>query len=106
MKPVSVAAFNSREEAEPLQERLLAAGIAAEIHNELPMDTGLGFVRASAGVRIEVPRADFETALRMVYDWNAGEDGTLDTPRPEWMALMSAEASAPARAGRGPGHRG
>jgi len=85
MKPISVAAFNSRDEAEPLQACLVAAGIAAEIRNELRMDTGPGFGCPSAGVRIEVPREDFETALQMVYGWNADQDRSLNPPPPEWM---------------------
>jgi len=85
MKPISVAAFNSRDEAEPLRERLVAAGIAAEIHNELRMDTGLGFGCPSAGVRIEVPREDFEATLQLVYGWNADQDGILKPTPLEWM---------------------
>jgi len=85
MKPISVAAFNSRDEAEPLRERLVAAGIAAEIHNELRMDTALGFGCPSAGVRIEVPREDFEAALQLVYGWNADQDGILKPTPLEWI---------------------
>jgi hypothetical protein len=70
MKTVTVAAFNSPSEAEPLKGRLTAAGIQAEIHSESKLDETLDFSRPRAGVRIEVPRADFEKALRMVYDWN------------------------------------
>jgi hypothetical protein len=86
MKPVSVAAFNSREEAEPLCACLLAAGIAAEIRDELRLDMGLGYGRPSAGVRVEVPRDDFEAALQVVYGWNAGADahqGPIEWLTPE-----------------------
>jgi hypothetical protein len=83
MKPVSVAAFNSREEAEPLCACLVAAGIAAEIRDELRLDAGLGFGRPSAGVRVEVPRADFEAALQFVYGWNAGADAHQEPI--EWL---------------------
>jgi len=60
MKSVTVAAFNSPAEAEPLKMRLVAAGIAAEVHSESKLDEELDFSRVSAGVRIEVPRSDFD----------------------------------------------
>src|SRR5207245_3558241 len=72
MKTVTVAAFNSQAEAEPLKMRLVAAGIAAEVHSESKLEE-LDFSRVSAGVRIEVPRSDFEAALGIVYAWNVTE---------------------------------
>lgn len=74
MKTVTVAAFNSPAEAEPLKSRLAAAGIQAEIHSESKLGETLDFSRPRAGVRIEVPRDDFERALRMVYDWNVASN--------------------------------
>ena len=73
MKTVTVAAFNSQAEAEPLKARLVAAGIAAEVHSESKLDEELDFSRVSAGVRIEVPRSDFDAALDIVYAWNVTE---------------------------------
>ncbi|PYJ57318.1 MAG: hypothetical protein DME24_19560 [Verrucomicrobia bacterium] len=73
MKTVTVAAFNSQAEAEPLKTRLVAAGIAAEVHSESKLDEELDFSRVSAGARIEVPRSDFEAALGIVYAWNVAE---------------------------------
>lgn len=73
MKTVTVAAFNSQAEAEPLKARLVAAGIAAEVHSESKLDEELDFSRVSAGARIEVPRSDFEAALGIVYAWNVAE---------------------------------
>ncbi len=73
MKPVTLAAFNSREEAEPLLQWLLAAGIQAEVQSEAGPEPTFEFSRPSAGVRIAVPRDDFEAALRLVYDWNLRE---------------------------------
>ena len=74
MKAITVAAFNSPADAEPLKNRLVAAGIPAEIHNEPKPDETLDYSRASAGVRIEVPRVHFEAALEIVYDWNTGQE--------------------------------
>ena len=74
MKAITVAAFNSPADAEPLKNRLVAAGIPAEIHNEPKPDETQDYSRASAGVRIEVPRVHFEAALEIVYDWNTGQE--------------------------------
>jgi hypothetical protein len=80
MKPVTVAAFNSPAEAEPLKKRLIAAGIPAEIHNEPKPDETQDYSRASAGVQIEVPRVNFEAALEIVYDWNTGQEAEVNMP--------------------------
>jgi len=37
------------------------------------LDEELDFLRVSAGVRIEVPRSDFDAALDIVYAWNVTE---------------------------------
>jgi hypothetical protein len=73
MKSITVAAFNSPADAEPLKMRLVAAGIPAEIHNEPKPDETQDYSRASAGVHIEVPRVYFEAALEIVYDWNTDQ---------------------------------
>ena len=81
MKTITVAAFNSLAEAEPLQKRLVAAGIPAEIHNEPKPDETQDYSRASAGVQIEVPRVHFEAALEIVYDWNTGQEAEANRPK-------------------------
>jgi hypothetical protein len=94
MKPVTLAAFNTREEAEPLRAWLSSQGIWAEVRSESDAAGLLEFARPSAGVRVEVPREDFETALRLVYDWNVAADAgrspeaVLDdrVPRPGTLA--------------------
>ena len=80
MKTITVAAFNSPAEAEPLKKRLIAAGIPAEIHNEPKPDERQDYSRASAGVQIEVPRVYFEAALEIVYDWNTGQETEANMP--------------------------
>ena len=82
MKLITVAAFNSPAEAEPLKQRLIAAGIPAEIRNEPKPDGTLDYSRASAGVQIEVPRVNFEAALEIVYDWNTGQEAEVNMPEP------------------------
>lgn len=100
MKAVTVAAFNSLTEAEPLKTRLVAAGIQAEIHNESQLEEDLDFSRVSAGVRIEVPRGDFEAALGIVYDWNADKDS--EVPRPDRIESTPLPAAARSAGGSSP----
>jgi len=71
MKTVTVAEFNSAADAEPLHRRLVAAGIKAVLCDGARVEKTPTFFRPSAGVRIEVPRDEFETAFRLVYDWNS-----------------------------------
>jgi hypothetical protein len=94
VKTITVAAYNSLSEAEPLQKRLQEAGIPAEIHRELTSDKILEFARVNAGVRIEVPRSHFEEALLIMHDWEVEKDapgivtasGTVSgTVPPPWV---------------------
>jgi hypothetical protein len=71
VKSVTLAEFNSPAEAESLHRRLIAAGIRAELRAESKVEKVLTFFRPTAGMRIEVPREDFEAAVKLVYDWNA-----------------------------------
>jgi len=98
MKTITVAAFNSPADAEPLKRRLVAAGIPAEIHNEPVPDETQDYSRASAGVHIEVPRMHFESALEIVYDWNTGQEAEMNLPDrleppPRVTANLSAEGN-------------
>jgi hypothetical protein len=68
-----VALFNDRAAAEPIRQRLLLAGIPAEIHDELGM-ARLWFVsKRSIGVRVEVPVRLSETAQQLLLTWEAAE---------------------------------
>jgi hypothetical protein len=80
MKNVTVAVFNSFGEAGLLKERLIAAGIPADIRTQPTVEETLDFARLAAGVHVEVPRENFEAALGIVYDWNA--DTKEGTPLP------------------------
>ena len=74
VKTVTVAAYNSPAEAEPLKQRLQASGIPAEVVSESATDKILEFTRVNAGVRIEVPRQHFEKALLITHDWEVEKD--------------------------------
>ena len=82
VKPVTLAAFNSHAEAEALQQRLVAAGIAAAIQSESRPEADAEYSRLSAGVQVQVPRADFEVALKVVFDWNAAKEMERSLPGP------------------------
>jgi len=91
VKTVTVAAFNSLAEAQLLNKRFLAAGIQARICSDSNLDWAVEFSayltngistmgpRVRAGVHIEIPREDFETALKIMGDWRAAEE-TDTTP--------------------------
>jgi hypothetical protein len=94
MKPVTLAAFNTREEAEPLRAWLCSQGIWAEVRNESDTAGLLEFARPSAGVRVEVPREDFENALQLVYDWNVAADAGVKPGNPWHDPVPRRETSA------------
>lgn len=92
MKPVTLAVFNSREEAEPLRQHLCEAGIWAEIRRESGGEGLLSFARPTTGVRVEVPREDFEEALQLIYDFNAGGEVKHDEGVQGWMPWADKES--------------
>jgi len=63
MNKTSIAMFNHRSDAEPLQKRLSDAGVAATLH----------YCKALSGTQIEVPAADFERGYKLLLDWHASE---------------------------------
>jgi hypothetical protein len=73
MTTVPVALFNDRTRAEPIRDRLVHAGIPAEIHEERGMQK-LWFVSGpEALVRVEVPADQFERGEQLLVDWDASE---------------------------------
>lgn len=93
MKPVTVAAYNSLTEAQALKDRLAAAGISAELRSEASADPSLEFSRVGVGVHVTVARAQFDDALRLVYDWNSKKEG--DSGRPVQGADRPSDPAAP-----------
>ena len=88
MSRLPVASFGQRAKAEPLQQRLLDAGIHAEIHDEEDL-TKLWL--ASGKVRLtllEVPAAESERACQLLHDWDVAEGVLCDAIRcPECKSL-------------------
>ena len=93
MKSVTLAVFNSPEEAEPTRQLLCDAGIWAEVRPEKAAGGFFQFSRPTTGVKVEVPREDFEEALQLIYEWNSGGEGQGSAWLP-WMGKPSGEARA------------
>ena len=69
MNRIPVALFSSSAKAEPLKQRLIQAGIQAEVHEELRLEK-LWFVpKNSAGARLDAPANQFERACQLLLDW-------------------------------------
>jgi hypothetical protein len=82
MHRIPIALFTRREKAEPIRDRLHAAGLPAEIHHEAPLEK-LWFVsHGSGGVRLEVPAKDFDRAEGLLLEWDAAHplDGAIHCP--------------------------
>src|SRR5262249_6188016 len=88
MNRIPVAIFNYRAKAEPLQERLAAAGVPAEIHDELRLEKLWFVAKPAAGVRLEVPAQHFERACRLLQSWDVAEGALREAVRcPECKSL-------------------
>ena len=88
MNRIPIALFSNRAQAEPIEQRLIAVGIAAETHDELRLEK-LWFVpKNGAGLRLEVPADQFERAGQLLLDWDAAEGLMCEATRcPECKSL-------------------
>jgi hypothetical protein len=88
MNRIPIALFSSREQALPIQERLLKAGVVAEIHEELALQK-LWFVsKRAAGISLEVAASQFEIAQQLLSTWDTTEGALAQTIRcPECKSL-------------------
>lgn len=76
MSRIRIALFGDYAGAERVRQRLMQAGIPAEIHDE-PGVAKLWFVsKRGAGVRLEVPAIHSERSTRLLLEWDAA-DGLL-----------------------------
>jgi hypothetical protein len=88
MNWISVALFNHYTEAEPIQKRLVRAGIDAAIHEEALLQK-LWFVsKAAAGVHLEVPADQFEQAERLMLAWEVAGELANAIRCPECKSLL------------------
>jgi hypothetical protein len=78
MNATSIALFRHQSDAAPLQARLAAAGVLAELHHCTGLD----------GTRIQVPADQFERAYQLLLDWDAAEGALSKAIRcPECKSL-------------------
>ena len=73
MNWVTVVTFNEAAQAEPLKQRLRESNIPAEIRQEYLLERLWFVAKPVAGVRLKVPSADYENALRLLHTWDAAE---------------------------------
>jgi len=81
MNRIPVALFSSRSKAEPIRQRLLQAGIQAEIHDELRLERLWFISKGSAGARLEVPADHFEEGSNLLFEWDKAEAALRDAIR-------------------------
>ena len=78
---VTVATFNEPSKAEPLKQKLEKTGIRAEICDESKYEWFWFVTKPVAGIRLKVHKRDFETARRLLREWDAAEGVLLEAVR-------------------------
>lgn len=73
MQWICVALFGSRITAASLQQRLVRAGLVAEVHDQLWMDRLWFMPKSSAGARLEVIAPQLAVAEKLLRDWDTVE---------------------------------
>jgi predicted Zn-ribbon and HTH transcriptional regulator len=81
MNRIPVALFSSSATAEPLRQRLVQAGIQAEVHQELRLEKLWFVAKNSAGARLDAPASQFERACELLLDWGTVEGALRDAIR-------------------------
>jgi hypothetical protein len=88
MKRIRVALFSSRAEAATFSDRLMEAGIAATIHDELGLAIFWFVSKTATGTRLEVPAEQAEKANQFLYYWAAAPEALPGAIRcPECKSL-------------------
>ncbi len=76
MNTIPVALFSDRTEAEPIRQRLVKAGVVAEIQEELWLQKLWYVSKQAAGVSVGVPANQLERAESLLLTWDLA-DGAL-----------------------------
>ena len=69
MNTLPIATFNESQPAQQLARELQQQGIAAGVHDESKVERFWFWSEPLAAVHVEVPRADFLKARRLVEEW-------------------------------------
>jgi predicted Zn-ribbon and HTH transcriptional regulator len=78
---VIVATYNEKEKAEPLKNRLVQAGIRAEVHVEAFMERLWYVGKPIAAVHLRVHRPDYEKACVLLDEWDKADGALRDAIR-------------------------
>ena len=81
MRTITVATFNQPEHAELLRRRFQSVGIQAVVHDQSKLEKMWFVSQPIAGVRLDVPEKDFETALQQLKVWDETEHVLRDAVR-------------------------
>lgn len=68
---VTIATFNESANARHLKDRLTAAGVKADVHNEGQMQAVGMMAKPQANVKVFVDEDDFERAHSLMVEWEA-----------------------------------
>ena len=71
-----LASFNQSEPAKALKERLERAGIQVAVHDETFLQRFGFMTKPAAAEKVEVDERDYDTAFRLMQEWDAS-DGVL-----------------------------
>ena len=91
---VTIATYNEPAKAKSLKEKLIAAGVKADVNNEANLQTFAFMSKPQANVKVKVEEQDFERAQALLVKWEAAdpEIGAMhcpqcDSPRIEYPQL-------------------
>jgi hypothetical protein len=88
MNRIRLALFRDRPAASALQERLLKAGICAEVHDELHFERLWYVSKSASDTRLEVPFEQLEPATKLLCDWDKPGNALSNAVRcPECRSL-------------------
>lgn len=70
---VTIATFNEPAKARRLKERLEAAGVKADLHNEGHLQAVAFMSKPQANAKVMVAEEDFEPAQKLMVEWEASD---------------------------------
>lgn len=70
---VTIATFNEPAKAKRLKERLSAARIKADVHNEGALQAVAFMSKPQANAKVLVTEEDFEAANKLLLEWEAND---------------------------------
>lgn len=80
---VTIATYNEPAKAKSLKEKLIAAGVKADVNNEANLQTFAFMSKPQANVKVKVEEHDFERAQALLVEWEAAdpEIGAMHCPQ-------------------------